>query len=88
MLSGQVGSGRISDMQHVSRLLAVAVYGHGLSRQHPAGQDRDHPALLRDEVLAGTVDVCIAQDGELESKSSIERAEVLLETELARPIGR
>src|ERR1700681_4279635 len=41
---GEVGGSRIADVEHVARLLAVAIDHHRLSFQHSAGEDRHHPA--------------------------------------------
>src|SRR2546427_4912296 len=84
----QVGGGCITDVEHVARLFAVAVDGHGVSRQHPARKNRHHPSFLGKEVLPRTVDVGVAEDGELEAESSLERAEVLLKRELAGAVWR
>ena len=85
---GEVRGGGVADIEHVARLLAVSVDGHGLAGDHPAGEDRDHAALLALEVLARAVDVRVTQHRVLEPESALEGAEVLLEAELAGAVRR
>src|SRR5438477_2311337 len=84
----QVRGRRVAHVQHVARLITVAIDGDALARKHAACEDRDDAPLFAHEILPWPVDVRVAQDGELESKGSIEGAEVLLEAALARAIGR
>src|SRR5256885_8453102 len=57
----EVGDGDVTDVQHVARLAAVAVDGDRLALDHPAGEDGNHAAFLRGEVLARAVDIGVAQ---------------------------
>src|SRR5579859_4378875 len=81
----QVCGCHVADVHHVAGLFTVAIDCDGLAREHPARKDRDDSSLLAHEILSRPVDVRVAQDGELETKGSVERAEILLEAELAGP---
>src|SRR5207247_174634 len=85
---GQVRGGDVPDVQHVARLVAVAVDGDRLALDHPAGEYRHHAPFLRGEVLPGAVDVGVAQGGEGDAECPLEGGEVLLEGELAGAVRR
>src|SRR5437867_1742267 len=85
---GDVGGRDVAHVQHVARLVAIAVDRDQLVLDHPAGEDRDHAALLCGEVLASAVDVGVAQGRESQAEGTLEHGEVLLEGELARAVGR
>src|SRR5438094_4892888 len=78
----------VPDMQHVARLVSIAVDRHRLAFDHPAGKDCDHAAFLGEEVLARAVDVGVAKRRESEAEGALERAEVLLERKLGRAVRR
>src|SRR5438874_4036551 len=84
----EVGDGDVTDVQHVARLVAVAVDGERLAFDHPAGEDGHHAAFLRGEVLARAVDVGVAQARVREAEGPMKGAEVLLEGQLARAVWR
>ena len=83
---GEIGRRHVADVQHVARLLAVPIDGDRSAREHPAREDRDHPALLALKVLASPIDVGVAQDGVGEVIGAAESTEVLLEAVFAGAI--
>src|SRR5260370_9629406 len=85
---GEVGRRDVADMEHVARLVAVAVDGQRLAFEHPAGEDGDHASLFREEVLACAIDVRAAKGREGPIACWLAGAEVLLERELGRSVWR
>src|SRR5690348_5186394 len=85
---GKVGGRDVADVQHVARLLAIAVDGQRAAFDHPAREDRYHATFFALEILTRAVDVRVAQDREVEPERAVEGAEVLLETEFARAVWR
>src|SRR2546428_4039847 len=78
----------VPDMQHVARLVAIAVDRHRLAFDHPAGKDRNHASLLGEEVLARAVDIGVAKGRESQTECALEDAEVLFERKLGRAVRR
>ena len=91
LLHGGAGGGldvRSSDEDVVARLLAVAAdLGRACRRGSPSAEDRDDAGLAR-AVLAGPVDVGVAEDLRLEAVDDPVVVEVLLDRELRAAVGR
>ena len=85
---GEVRCRDVADVEHVARLVAVAVDRHRPALDHPAREDRDDPTLFGEEVLTRAVHVGVAKHRVVQMKGSFEGPEVLLERELARPVWR
>ena len=82
-----VGVGDVADEREVARLHAVAEDPRRAAVQQPVARDRDD-ARLAGPVLAGPVDVAVAQGERRNAVAFAEGREVDLLRPLGRPVGR
>jgi hypothetical protein len=82
----QVGVDDVAHVHVVARLLAVAEDLGSPALQQRAAEDRDHPGLA-ERVLAGAVDVAVAQRDRRQPMQAREQRAVVLGAELGQAIG-
>src|SRR5256885_769338 len=85
---GEVCHRDVADVQHVARLVPVAVDRDRLALDHPAREDGHDAALPGEEVLPRTVDVGVAKSRVAQAKRPVEHSQVMLERELAGAVWR